>query len=203
MSLITVAQLKPRVNIKSADTSQDTLLAGIIAGVGGLLDRYLHRTLLGPAEDEQITETLDGGKFEVALHYWPVADIASVKLATDRDFAVAEVLASDSDYRADSGRGLITRLPSGTRWPDGPGVVQVIYIGGYAAASATASTLPAVPDHIVEAVLLQATDLYQRRSDPGVKAVWNTAGVGSGWAPAVTLLPLVKDLLRDERQSCW
>lgn len=197
MPIAKLADLKARLGI--SDSGEDALLTAVLEGVSALFDAELERTLL--AEDADITETHDGGGWDVRLRRWPVTSVVSVKEAADYDWASATALAADSDYRVDAGRGVLTRLPDGSRWLDGPDVVQVIYRGGYWDPAQSSFEFDAVPAHIQEAALLQAQELYRRIKAGELDATSVTAagpGGSVGRSRAVGILPLVKTLLRPE-----
>lgn len=197
--LAKLADLKARLNIASGDTSQDSLLTGLVTGVGALIERYCGR---GIEYTALVVETFDGGVFELQLGRLPIVGTPTVKISHNYDFAGAAALTLNVEFRPVAARGLLVRLPVGTRWPDGRDNIQVTYNAGYydpATEPGPAGASP-VPAHIQEAVLLQATDLYNRRSEPGYKVVWNVENISAGYAPAVELLPVVKELLRGERR---
>ena len=198
MPLALLSDLKPRLDIEASDTSHDTLLTALLAGVSVLFDQQYERELL--YEDADVTEQLDGGRRDLPLKRWPITSIASVKESATYDWASATALTADVDYVKIAERGILTRLPEGTRWLDGRRVVQVVYCGGWLD-PADLGTLAYVPAHIQEACLMQAVEFWNRKDAPGYKVVVGmAAGMTSGYAPAIELLPIVKQLMARERR---
>lgn len=198
MPLALLSNLKPRLDIEASDTSHDTLLTALLTGVSALFDQHYERGFL--YIDSDVTEQLDGGRRDLLLKHWPITSIVSVKESMTCDWASATALTADVDYVKIPSRGRLTRLPKGTRWLDGPRVIQVVYRGGWLDPD-DLGTIAYVPAHIQEACLMQAVEFWNRKDEPGHKVVVGmAAGMTSGSAPAVELLPIVKQLMVRKRR---
>lgn len=203
MPLALLTDVKAALNL-SDDDSQDTLLARLIAWSGAVVEEYLGRKLLYVAPGEGAlgdTETFDGDVFEVRVKRFPIVGDPVVKYAYDGDFDAADALVEGDDYRLERQRGRIIYLPKGYRWPDGAQVIQVgALCGGYYDPADTdpPTGVAVMPEHIQSACALQAIELYRRREEPGYKVVWASSETNSGYAPAIELLPMVKQLLARE-----
>jgi hypothetical protein len=147
------------------------------------------------------------GRTLLMLPAWPVIEFAGlsvpvVKSASDRDFASATALVAGTDYYLNAERGLLWRLPSGTPWLIGKATTQVVYQAGYRPPDdAPISGVPAPPDNLVEANLLQAAAEFRRMGEPEARQESLPAGAGTvGYSRDVRLLESVKTLLVGERR---
>lgn len=195
--LAKLADLKLRLDI--TDTSQDSLLTGLLTSVGTLLNAYTSRTL--EYAGAPTVEYFDGDGFDLRLRAFPLSTSASLAVRV-ADGASDFATPADEDaelYAVNRARGVLTRLPRGARWPDGVQNLRVTYTGGYTdPGGASVSGLAAVPTHVQEAALLQAVELYNRRKEPGYKTVWASGEQNAGYAPDVQLLTIVKQMLAEE-----
>lgn len=203
MPLARRSDLKTRFGV--TDSVADGRFDAALEAATRMIERWCDRSLLYAAAD--LTEQLDGGEFRIRVRRWPIVKLTSVKEAADYSFASATALTSNQDMFINTARGWIERLPIGTRWLDGPGVVQVVYRGGYIAPDDDAiytDPVSFVPEHIQQACLLQAADMYRRQDEPGYKVVFGggggAAGVTGGFAPEIKMLAAVQELLRGERR---
>jgi hypothetical protein len=131
--LATLAQYKARYGI--SDTSQDTAIADVLAGVSAQLARAAGRALPDgrpclEITDDVVTLTVRERYIETLwLPCWPVASISELLEGTSGDWASATTLTAGDDYVLDAGIGGIARL--GCYWPMGQQVVRATYRGGY------------------------------------------------------------------------
>lgn len=192
--------LKTRLDIDIADTSQDTLLSGVLDGASRAIERHCRRVIL--YVDSDVTELHHGGGWTLHLKRWPITSIVSVKEASDYDFAAATALTADTDFRAVATRGDLVRLPIEARWLAGVETIQVVYRGGYTSPDdAPVGGVAVVPTHIQEACLLQGAVLLERRKDPGRKIPTQMpGGMSSGAVPDLELVKQARDLLIGERR---
>lgn len=169
--LCTITDIKTRLGL-AASTEFDTLMTAIVAGVSAMADRYCNRVLLAPTAD--VTEYYAGGCDLLWVNYYPIMSVTSIKESYgDYDFAGADALVADSDYRLLKGgrTGIIKRLY--TDWPDIDDAVQIVYRGGYLAAGETpaeGSDDIVLPDDLREAAILQSCLLFKRRDDIGLSS---------------------------------
>lgn len=197
-----LSELKTMTN-NDAGTAEDARLTIALVWAQALMERHCGRLF-----ESATTETMyhDGGGYGLYLNRWPLYDVTlalNVTIATDYNWAAATVLTPNVDYRGNAARGTVTRLPDGARWPAGPQIIRTIHRGGYTDPATT--PLPSgcvyVAAHIQAAALLEATDLYKRRDEPGYKIVAAMpGGMASGYAPTIELLAIAKELLRGERR---
>jgi hypothetical protein len=193
--LCTLDDLKTRLGIGS---EFDAMLTRIIDSFSAIAKTYTGRTLLAPAIDA--TEYYTGvGNFLQVMAY-PVIAITSVKEASDYDYAAADALVANTDYRlVNAGlKGILYRL--WTNWLDLPDCVQIVYRGGYCAAGVTPSTGEhALPADLREAAIEQVSFIFKRRDDIGLSS--NSFQGGSiNVFSSMDLLPMVKQILDSYRR---
>jgi hypothetical protein len=121
-------QVKRRLNIPLADTSQDVDLEDSIAAVTEVVEH-----LIGPVEPREVVETHDGGSNAVVLRRPPVLSITSV---TENGLAVP---AGTSGYSVDLAAGVLYRGRYGQWAYSTRGAVTVTYQAGRLVVPASAS----------------------------------------------------------------
>jgi len=158
VALTTLAIVKARLGIATANTSQDALLADLILEADDEIKEYLGQNI----EQATYTEFYKGpGSNKLILRQLPVQSITSVHLDSDgyfgfgtTPFATADLLVAGTDYALDyvssaeySESGLLYRI--GSVWPcmrsnnglleDFPekaiGNIKVVYVAGYPSGS--------------------------------------------------------------------
>jgi len=197
MSICTLADIKDRIGIPTANTDNDATINTIISSLAAIFDTFTGRNLIVSAA---VTEYYTCYTNQLKLKRYPVAQITSIKEAYDYDFDSKDALTANIDYRLiNSGaKGIICRL-YGT-WSMFPDSVQVIYRGGYAAAGATPGTgETALPADLREAAIEQASFIYKRRNDIGLTAQSFDGGSIDKFS-AMKLLPMAKDILDSYRR---
>jgi hypothetical protein len=195
--LAKLSDLKARLDI--SDGSSDALLTALLTSMTAAAARYCNRGLEYVAAG--LTELHDGGCPTLWLRSWPIVAFTSVKEAGDYDFASAAALTENTDFRAVRSRGRLIRLPEESAWLEGTETIEVKYTAGWndpAAASVPGVDYP--PGHVQEAILLQAADLWRRKSEPGYAKTFGVGGVAGGFATPIDWLPLAKELLDPERR---
>lgn len=197
--LVTLDQLKTRIDIDADDDTHDTLLGEILDGVTAAFEQHCERVLI--SDGNTVTEVYDGDVRELRLRYWPIVSITSIKESIDADWDNVDALTATDDYRTLDRRGIVRRMPDGMRWLAGWGSVQVVYTGGYTAAGEMLELgWSHAPDHLAEAALQQATYIWNRRSDPGATTVNLAAGGATAHSREVALLEGVKQLIAGEKR---
>ncbi|HBR20260.1 MAG TPA: hypothetical protein DD726_08595 [Phycisphaerales bacterium] len=190
--ICTLADVKDRLGI--TNTENDLTINTIIASLAALFDTYCNRNLIVPAAD--VTEYYTGYSQWLQLRRYPIVSITSIKTSYNFDFTSATALIADTDYRIVEGgrKGMLVSL-YGT-WPlFVPDAIQVIYLGGYAAAGATLTAgQTALPGEIREAAIEQASFIFKRRMDIGLSAQSFDGGSINKFSD-MDLLPLVKQVL--------
>ena len=135
MQYCTVDQVKVRLGIASADTTQDAVIAQIILGVS---DRFSGAEAAG--RDLGI-QTVRNYLFDLpyrSQHIWlptayPVVAITSIKEAMFGQFDSYPELVENTDFQLNRLSGKITRI--GLQWFRGTGTVRITWQGGYTYAS--------------------------------------------------------------------
>jgi hypothetical protein len=189
--IVTLTDVKSRLGLTTVDN--DIILERIITGVEAIFNKYTMRTLIAPAE--AVTEYYAGASCYLQLNSYPVIAITSIKEAVDYDFASADELVANSDYRIVKGgkNGILYRIAMD--WFDVPDCIEVKYRGGYCAAGVTPGTGEiALPDDLREAAILQSTLVFKRKDDIGLSSVGAQGGSASKFTD-MELLPMVKDIL--------
>lgn len=136
--MATVEQAKARLGIRDAETSFDEVLEEILKAVSAEIERAARRRL---RRAHRVTEYATGGTRLIALRYYPIANIESVRESETRDFDDEDnytALIEGTDYVFEPGNGInghsgiIRRLNQDWLGDESdPGKVQVIYSGGY------------------------------------------------------------------------
>lgn len=187
----TVALLKARLGIQTADTSEDTLLAAIITAVSRMIDTYCDRRFYPISETRYFSATQSG-----LLLVDDFRAITSVLTDQDGD-GVYETTWQPTDYRAGPVNALalgqlywqISPMPFGSyRFP----------CGHLAGAAITADWGPATPPaEVSEACLFQASLNYAAKDAPGGT---RSGGDFATQINAVGLHPFCRQLLAPWRR---
>jgi len=194
--ICTLADVKDRLVIEGTD--YDVMLSRIIAGLEAVFSEYCNRILIAPAAD--VTECYTGAGRYLQLRRYPVISITSIKWAPDYDFASADALVADTDYRlVNAGlTGIVYNLAGWlvTR----PDCIQAVYRGGYCSAGQSPGDGEhSLPADLREAAIMQASFIYKRKDDLGLSAVGFQGGSMSKFS-AIDLLPMVKKVLDSKRR---
>ena len=135
----TLAELKQRIGISAADTTDDDLLTSLLDLTAGAIESAAGRPL---RRCHVRTEYFTGGSSVIQLDAYPIAKLHSVRESLTRDFETAgeyEELVEGTDFVVDPGpggrygeTGQLRRI--GGRWAGSkvsPACVRVVYTGGY------------------------------------------------------------------------
>lgn len=159
----TLAQLRAYLGLSATDTTDDALLADLLAFAEATIDKETGRSFLS----RSVTWDLDAeGADQVALPDYP-ATVTAVYETTDvpRVYDSTTLLASGEDYIADTAAGVIHRLSG--NFVSGPSTVRV--------------TATAGPDTVPESVVwccLRIASIYYRSRLAGGLSGYNS-GDGS------------------------
>ncbi|HAL45687.1 MAG: hypothetical protein A2Y12_06150 [Planctomycetes bacterium GWF2_42_9] len=189
--ICTLADIKDRLGIST--TEDDTLISRIITGLESLFNNHTNRKLLLNAADETFNTAGNGPR--IILPRYPIVSITSIKEAIDYDFANADALTANEDYRLIADKGTLYRL-SHQYWPAAEDSIEIKYRGGYVSAGQTPATgETAMPADLREAAIEQASFIYKRRNDIGITS---NSSMGSSITTfsAMDLLPMVKEILK-------
>ena len=130
--LATVAQVKARLGIGSADTEHDAVLAAMLANASDLMARDAGRVWDGVARLEYsslVWLASPAPRTHVLyLPAWPVAAISEIKEAFYEEFSEADALVENTGYQCLDGAGKLIRIGF---WLPGDLTVRVTYTGGY------------------------------------------------------------------------
>jgi hypothetical protein len=179
MTLATLAELKSRLGIATADTADDTALTALANGVEARMAEYCQRAWLLA----NYVETFEGPRGEIHLKAFPVVSVSQV---------LQDAVALESaDYVLRKPRGKL--LPAwNAEWPDAE--IEVTYRGGYVAAGATPGTgETSVAPVLTNALLLQAEFEWKHKDTLGLQSV-SQGGMNQS-LPATEWLPQVKSVL--------
>lgn len=188
--LCTLDDIKTRLGIGS---EFDAMLTRIIASFASYADTHTRRTLIAPAA--AVTENYTGCGNHLQLRSYPLIAITSIKEAVDYDFANADALVLNDDYRPlNNGLdGVILRL--WTNWLYQPDGIQIVHRSGFCAAGVTpAAGEYELPSDLREAAIEQVAFIFKRRDD----SVLASTGVQPGTVNVLNpmdLLPMVKGIL--------
>jgi uncharacterized phiE125 gp8 family phage protein len=183
LEVTTAARVKALIDISG--TSQDAVIASLIAGVSLALEKYAGC----PLAEESRTELYDveDRADDVWLRGVPVASITSVKARSSRQTDWADVTAMDSSlYSFDAGTG---RLILDGTWYAGREMLQVVYTAGFAAD--TTAFIAAYPD-LADAADKQVTHEFERRTELGAGST-GMQGTSRVETAPVALLPVVRE----------
>lgn len=197
--LCTLTDVRNRVGIETAETTDDDSIRDIIRGVSGQFDMHCNRSLLLNSSD--VTELYDGSRKRIKTDRYPIVSITSLKESVDYDFTNATALTADTDYHSNDEEGTLYKMGGSFVGKDES--VQLIYKGGYVGPNGTASGgETALPDDIREAAILQAVFTYQRRGDVGLTSV-SADGVSISKFSSMALLPIVKQTLNKYKRRVF
>ena len=215
MSLTSISAVKTLLGI--SDSSQDTLLTQLLAGVDATIKQALRRDI----EQATYTEFYSGDGTEVlALNQYPVSSITSIHedpdgYFTESAFTSDDLLTADVDYAlvrmsstAGGKSGLVRRI--GALWPRpsirtqqflsafpgaAAGNIRVVYVAGFA-------TVPADLAMAANQLVIRA---YNQRSNGGSgiqQESYEDASV-SYFNPtdSASLLGTVESILRSYRRA--
>jgi hypothetical protein len=194
--LCTLDDIKTRLG--DIGTEYDAMLTRMIASFASYADTHTGWTLIAPAA--AVTEYYTGCGQYLQLKSFPLIAITSIKEAMDYDFANADALVLNTDYRPLNGglKGVLFRTFIG--WLDTPDGIQIIHRSGFCAAGVTPATgETALPDDLREAAIEQVSFIFKRRDDIGLSS--NSMQGGSiNVFSSMDLLPLVKSILDKYRR---
>jgi hypothetical protein len=163
-SLTTLAAVKQALNIPTADTGYDALIAALILQVDDLARRLTGYTLT--AIEDGIYYPVANDSLSVELPEAPVVTINNVWVSTDtpRVYTTATKLTVDTDVILERGV-LLTRVDGGY-FPAGPKTVKVDYDSGF-------STIPAD-------LARAAIEVIAVKMEKGIGRLYHISGVSRG-----------------------
>ena len=171
MDATTVTYVKDLLEITSS--THDTVLGRLVTTVSQRIEDFIDRPLEQTARTEEYS--IKPRQNVLFLRAYPLtaqADITSVKVATDWDFAAATAVTS-TDYHADLASGMLhlNYYPIssylGNNMATAPNVVQIVYTGGLATSAANLQTnYPAISS----ACETQVIAMWRRRDEPLTKS---------------------------------
>lgn len=191
-------------NLLDITTSgQDTVLGRMIEATSQRIEQFIDRPLEKKARTEEYT--IKPRQRVLFLRAYPLAtqgDIASVKIATDWDFAGATAVTS-TDYHVDRDTGMLNFnfFPItnyfGNNMAAAPNAVQVVYTGGFEASS---TNIPVNYPAISWACETQVIAMWRRRDDPGRKST-KIGQYGAEFEGPLQFLPDVRETLMPYRRQ--
>ncbi len=188
--LAQLATVKSRIGI--TDSTDDTLLTGLIDQAGALFDQFCNRTF---ARAVDAVDEFRAGETDIALRHLPIETVKSFEIkSTETDGWEVPSLAVDYIIRNSCVISLAAAL--GT-WRD---QARVTYTGGYVLPGTTpgAGQL-ALPKDIENACVEQVGYWYRARNRGGISSA---SGGGSSITQdaGLTLLPIVASTLQSYRR---
>ena len=181
MDLITLAELKAFLEIKTATTDHDALLSSLITGVSARIEKFLNRDL----EKKARTKYFNAGRKNYYLPAYPIDLDSPITVVYDETLQV-----KDSDYYIWEDLGKIEFVLTTVCYR--PKEIQITWTGGYASNS--------LPYDISLATTMQTAFIFRRRKDIGVSSISMPDGSLSVNVP-VKLLPEVENMLKVHRAS--
>jgi len=165
------ATTKERIKdlLQITGTSQDTVLDRLINTVSQRIEDFIDRPLESSARTEEYS--IKPRQSTLFLRAYPLsaqADVTSIKVALDWDFAAATAVDS-SDYHVDLDTGMVhfnyypTTNYMGNNMATAPNAVQIVYTGGFS--TSTTNLISAYPA-IAGACEMQVIALWRRRDQP-------------------------------------
>jgi hypothetical protein len=201
MDATTKARVKDLLEITSV--THDTVLDALIAVVSQRIESFIDRPLETAARTEEYD--IRPRQMVLFLRAYPLTaqgDVASVKIATNWDFAAATAITA-TDYHVDYSTGALhfNFIPItnylGNNSATAPNAVQVTYTAGFAANTASMITdYPAV----ASACETQVIAMWRRRDEPMAKTT-KIGDYGSTIEGSVRFLPDVIEALIPYRRQ--
>lgn len=191
--LTTLERVKALLDIPSDDTVHDAAIGQLVSAVSVRVEKYLNRPLLTAERTEYLH--VKRGQCEYQLAAFPVTSIASVKNSSTFDWAGATAATAGTDYTHDPATGILYQLAA---WIAGPRALQVVYTAGMGAD--TTALVAAYPD-LADAVEKQVAEEWRRRG--GLLRSSTSVNGQSETSAAVTLLPIVEEILAPLRRPVW
>ena len=206
MDATTTTRVKALLEITPASTTHDAVLDALIDTVSQRIENFIDRPIEALARTEEYD--IKPRQKVLFLRAYPLTaqgDIASIKIATDWDFAAATAVTS-TDYHVDLVTGAIhfNFYPLtnylGNNMATAPNVVQVVYTGGFTAtADGTAQFITDYPA-IAYAAETQVIAMWRRRDEPMTKTT-KIGDYGSTVEGPVKFLPDVIEALIPYRRQ--
>jgi hypothetical protein len=192
--ICTLADVKDRLGLND---EFDTVITRIITSIEGIFNTETRRTLIVTEED--VTDYFTPKGNYIQLERYPVVNITSIKYATDYDFAIADAMVVDEDYRLmKQGKNGIIYFPYGIAGP--PDSLQIIHRGGFCSAGQSPGVGEfAMDSGLRELAIQQSSFIFKRKDDIGLSSVSSQGGSISKFSD-MELLPMVKVILDDYRR---
>ena len=197
MDATTTAKVKELLDISSSDSTHDAVIGRLVTAVSQRIESFIDRPLETAARTEEYD--LRPRQRVIFLRAYPLTaqtDIASVKIATDWDFAGTSAVNSN-DYHVDLNTGALhfnfypIQNYLGNNMATAYGAVQVVYTGGFAG---TVDGVIANYPAIAEACATQVVAMWRRRDQPHVKTTYIGDYASTVEGP-LTFLPDVREAL--------
>jgi hypothetical protein len=145
-SLVTLAEAKAWIGIKTADTTYDALVENFIDGVSWQFNKYSGRLL----KARDITEYTEGANtLTIKLKQWPVNSITSIFIDAEREYGATTEI---TDYTFHE-TGLV--FSDTYSFSAVPNAVKIVYNAGYST----------IPYDLKVAALDQIKWLFRRHRD--------------------------------------
>jgi hypothetical protein len=187
--LAQLTTVKSRLGI--TDSTDDTLLTGLIQQASAVFDQYCNRTL---ARAVGATHQFRGDETEISLKSYPIETATSFHLKTRE--ADGWQLLEDVDYVVRNDCVLSLDAPLGSSRDQG----RVTYTGGYVLpGTSPGSGQTALPKDVENACVEQACAWYRARNRGGISSV-SGAGTSITQDAGLSLLELVKGTLNFYRR---
>ena len=197
----TTARIKNLLDITSS--GQDTVLERMIEATSQRIEQFIDRPLQKTARTEEYT--IKPRQRVLFLRAYPLAaqsDIASIKVATNWDFAAATAVSS-SDYHVDLDTGMLNfnffpiNNYMGNNMASAPNAIQVTYTGGF---ESSEGNIPTNYPAIAWACETQVIAMWRRRDDPGRKTT-KIGQYGAEFEGPLQFLPDVREALMPYRRQ--
>jgi len=185
------------LDIASSDTTHDTVIGRLVSAVSQRIETFIDRPLETAARTEEYD--LRARQRVIFLRAYPLTaqtDIASIKIATNWDFAGVSAVNSN-DYHVDLNTGAIhfNFYPIQRYLNDNMGTahnaVQIVYTGGFAG---TVDGIIANYPAIAEAYATQVVAMWRRRDQPHIKTT-DIGDYASTVEGPLSFLPDVREAL--------
>ena len=196
--LVTSVIMKSYLSIESSDTTYDDIIFGMMNAVTDIFDNYCNRTF----EADDYTLYLDGnGTDSLYLPNYPINEITSIYVDTDRNFNADTELTSDN-YVTYETEGIISLTNDATmltsilagKFPKTRQCVKIVANLGYASDS--------VPYDLQKAYKDQVKWLFAKWKDNSEGIVsYSTINNSVNLVEATDILPMVKMTLDNYRNT--
>jgi hypothetical protein len=195
LDLVSVATVKARLALGSADTTSDARIASLISAVSAEMAHVMQRHTKSARRTE--TYTVHPGKPMLSLRGAPIVTVHSLKWGAGSDLSMETALVENTDFYAVKHNGtlrFLTRAPAyvsaAVQRPIHPSNVEVEYTGGLA--DTTDNLVANGYGDIAEACALQVAYVLKRSERGLIGALSEKTGESSiDYTADYELLPAV------------